>query len=94
MAVKKNTRSAVRRMHIRKGDIVKAIAGDDKGKQGKVLGTFPSRNRALVEALGFVKKHLRKTQENPNGGIVEREAPVAASNLVLVSRPGQKEETE
>ena len=91
MAKKNNTKSAVRRMHIRKGDVVKAIAGDDKGKQGKVLGTFPAKNRALVEGLGFVKKHLRKTQDNPNGGVVEREAPIAASNLVLVSRPGQKE---
>ena len=92
MAKKNNTKSAVRRMHIRKGDVVKAIAGDDKGKQGKVLGTFPAKNRALVEGLGFVKKHLRKTQDNPNGGVVEREAPIAASNLVLVSRPGKKEE--
>ena len=91
MAKKNNIKSAVRRMHIRKGDVVKAIAGDDKGKQGKVLGTFPAKNRALVEGLGFVKKHLRKTQDNPNGGVVEREAPIAASNLVLVSRPGQKE---
>ena len=91
MAKKNNIKSAVRRMHIRKGDVVKAIAGDDKGKQGKVLGTFPAKNRALVEGLGFVKKHLHKTQDNPNGGVVEREAPIAASNLVLVSRPGQKE---
>ena len=91
MAKRNNTKSAVRRMHIRKGDIVKAIAGDDAGKQGKVLGTFPARNRALVEGLNFVKKHMRKSQDTPNGGIVEKEAPMAASNLALVSRPGKKE---
>lgn len=87
---RKKTKSGVRRMHIRKGDTVKAICGDDAGKQGKVLGTFPGRNRALVEGMNFVKKHMRKTQDNPNGGIVEKEAPMAASNLKLVSRPGKK----
>lgn len=92
MAKKNSTaKQGVRRMHIRRDDIVKAITGDDAGKQGKVLRTYPERNRALVEGLNFVKKHLRKSQDNPNGGIISREAPMAASNLKLVSRPGKKE---
>jgi len=54
---------------------------------------YPETNRALVEGFHFVKKHLRKSQDNPNGGIVEREAPMAASNLAVVT-PAKKAEKE
>lgn len=67
--------------HIKKGDTVTVIAGDDKGKTGKVLQTVPQTGRALVEGLNFVKKHMRKTEENPQGGVVEMEASIALSNL-------------
>jgi len=67
--------------HIRKGDVVDAIAGDDKGKRGKVLQVLPETGRALVEGLNMVKRHMRKSQDNPKGGIVEKEAPIALSNL-------------
>ena len=67
--------------HIKKGDTVKVIAGDDKGKTGKVLEVDPRSGRAFVEGINFVKKHMRKTQDNPQGGIAEREAPIAISNL-------------
>ncbi len=67
--------------HIKKGDTVVVVAGDDKGKTGKVLQTSPQTGRALVEGLNFVKKHMRKTEENPHGGVVEMEAPIAISNL-------------
>ena len=67
--------------HIKKGDTVVVIAGDDKGKSGKVLQTMPQTGRALVEGLNFVKKHMRKTEDNPQGGVVEMEAPIAISNL-------------
>lgn len=67
--------------HIKKGDTVVAIAGDDKGKSGKVLQVFPEKERALVEGLNMVKKHMRATQDNPQGGIVEMEAPIHVSNL-------------
>ncbi len=66
---------------IKKGDTVQAIAGDDKGKTGKVLQVLPETGRALVEGLNFVKKHMRKTQDNPQGGVVEKEAPINLSNL-------------
>ena len=67
--------------HIKKGDTVKVIAGDDKGKTGKVLEVDTRTGRAFVEGINFVKKHMRKTQDNPQGGIAEREAPIAISNL-------------
>ena len=66
---------------IKKGDMVQAIAGDDKGKSGKVLQVLSDGSRALVEGLNFVKKHMRKTQDNPQGGVFEKEAPIHISNL-------------
>lgn len=68
---------------LKKGDTVTVISGNDKGKTGKVLQTMPTKGRALVEGVNFVKKHMRKTQDNPEGGIVEMEAPLAISNLKL-----------
>ena len=67
--------------HIKKGDTVKVIAGEDKGKTGKVLEVNPQSGRAYVEGINFVKKHIQKTQDDPQGGIVEKEAPIAISNL-------------
>ncbi|MBI9019777.1 MAG: 50S ribosomal protein L24 [Verrucomicrobia bacterium] len=66
---------------IKKGDMVQVIAGDDKGKSGKVLQVLSGGGRALVEGLNFVKKHMRKTQDNPQGGVFEKEAPIHLSNL-------------
>jgi len=65
--------------HIKKGDMVQAITGDNKGKTGKVLQVLGER--ALVEGLNFVKKHMRKTQDNPQGGVIEKEASINLSNL-------------
>jgi large subunit ribosomal protein L24 len=67
--------------NIKKGDTVQAIAGDDKGKSGKVIEVIRERDCALVEGLNFVKKHMRKTQDNPQGGVIEKEAPIHLSNL-------------
>ncbi len=66
---------------IKKGDMVQAITGDDKGKTGKVLQVLSAGDRVLVEGLNFVKKHMRKTQDNPQGGVFEKEAPIHLSNL-------------
>ncbi len=66
---------------IKRGDLVQAIAGDEKGKTGKVLQLLPESGRAVVEGLNYVKKHMRKTQDNPNGGVIEKEAPIHLSNL-------------
>lgn len=70
---------------IKKGDVVVAIAGDDAGtgKHGKVLQVLSDQDKAIVEGLNYVKKHIRPTQDNPQGGVVEKEAPIHLSNLKL-----------
>ncbi len=73
-----------RKLHIKKGDTVAVIAGKEKGKKGKVLHVSPTSNRALVEALNMMTRHERPTQRNPQGGMVQKEAPIHASNLMLV----------
>lgn len=84
-------------VHVRKGDIVAAISGNAAagGKTGKVLRVVPEKGRAIVEGLNFVKKHMRKTQDNPEGGIVEKEGSIAVSNLRVVEsakeKPGRKQ---
>lgn len=72
-------------MHIKKGDTVKILSGAYKGKTGKVLYVLPKRNRAIVESVNFVKRHSRPTQQNPQGGIVEKEASIHVSNLAVVA---------
>jgi large subunit ribosomal protein L24 len=72
-------------VRIRKNDQVLVIAGKDKGKAGKVLRTFPKQKSAIVEGVNFIKRHTRANpQRNVKGGIVEREAPVHVSNLMVV----------
>jgi large subunit ribosomal protein L24 len=71
-------------MKIKKGDTVRVISGNYRGKTGKVLKVIPRRNRAIVEGINFVKRHSRPTQTNPQGGIIEREASIHLSNLMLV----------
>lgn len=71
-------------MSIRKGDIVEVIAGDDVGKQGKVLSVTPKSNKIIVEGINFMKRHSKPTQQSPQGGIIEREAPIHISNLMIV----------
>ena len=72
-------------MNIRKNDIVIPISGSSAlgGKTGKVLQVIRAKNRVLVEGLNLVKKHMRKSQDNPKGGIVEKEASLQLSNLML-----------
>lgn len=71
----------MKKAKIKRGDTVKVIAGDDKGKSGKVLQMLPENGRILVEGVNFVKKHMQKSEDNPQGGVVEREAPIAISNV-------------
>ena len=72
------------KLNIRKGDLVKVIAGDSKGQQGKVLQVITKDNRILVEAVNMVSKHTKPSAANPNGGINKKEAPIHISNLMLV----------
>ncbi len=71
---------------LKKNDTVKVLAGRDKGKQGRVLAVFPKKDRALVEGVNFVKKHTRKSQQDPQGGIVSKESPIHISNLALLCK--------
>ena len=71
---------------IRKGDTVEVLSGEDRGKEGVVLKIDPSKERAIVEGVNFVKRHTRPTQKNPQGGIVEKEAPIHLSNLRPIGR--------
>ena len=72
--------------HIKRNDEVVVIAGSHKGKSGKVLEILTSKERARVEGVAMIKRHLKKSQENPNGSIVEREGSIHVSNLQLKSR--------
>jgi large subunit ribosomal protein L24 len=86
------------KLKIRKGDIVKVIAGDSKGAQGRVLEIILDKGRALVEGVNTVSKHTRPNAKNTQGGIIKKEAPIHISNLMLVdgkgnaTRVGRKEE--
>lgn len=71
------------KMRIKKGDTVVVISGEDKGRKGKVLRAYPKTNRVIVEKVNFIKKHTRPTQQNPQGGIVQMEAPIHVSNVKL-----------
>ncbi len=71
-------------MHVKKGDTVIVITGKDKGKKGRVLASFPKKDRVLVEGINLVKKHTRPSQSNPQGGIVTQEAPIHVSNVSLI----------
>jgi large subunit ribosomal protein L24 len=68
-------------LKIKKGDEVVVIAGDHKGSKGKVLDIIRAKNRVLVEGINLVKKHEKKSQDNPQGSIIEREASIHYSNL-------------
>jgi len=70
--------------HIKKNDTVMVIAGKEKGKTGKVLRIIPKKDRALVEKLNMVKRHMRPGPQSRQGGIVEKESPLHISNLMLV----------
>ncbi len=71
------------KLKIRKGDLVQVIAGDSKGKQGKVLEVVLATNRVVVEGANLVSKHTKPNAANPNGGIVKQEAAIHVSNLMV-----------
>ena len=79
-------------MRIKKGDLVRVMSGNDKGKEGKILKVFPKADRVIVEKINLIKRHQRPNQMNPQGGIIEKEAPIHASNVMLVC-PNTKQPT-
>ena len=72
-------------MKITKGDTVQMITGNDSGKTGRVIKVFLNTNRVVVEGVNLVKKHSRPTQENPQGGIIEKEATIHISNVMMLA---------
>ena len=73
------------KFHIKRGDQVVVIAGSQKGKSGKVLEILAAKSRARVEGVGMIKRHLKKSQEHPQGTIAEREGSIHVSNLMLLA---------
>jgi large subunit ribosomal protein L24 len=74
------------KLHVKKGDEVVVLSGTERGKRGKILRVLPEKQRVIVEGIKMIKKHTRKSQQHPQGAIVEREGSVHASNVMLASR--------
>lgn len=75
---------SIAKTHVKKNDMVKITAGKERGKTGKVLRVFPVKGRVIVESLNLVKRHTRPSQSSPEGGIVEKEAAISLSNVMLI----------
>lgn len=71
-------------MHVKQGDKVKVLTGKDRGKEGEILQVFPKKERVLVEGVNMVKVHAQPSQENPQGGILNVEAPIHVSNVLPI----------
>jgi large subunit ribosomal protein L24 len=82
------------KFHVKKGDQVEVISGNFRGSSGKVLEVLPKKQRVLIEGVRIIKKHLRKSQDNPSGKIAEREGPIHISNVKLVERETKTEKKE
>lgn len=80
------------KFHVRRGDIVQVVTGNHKGSQGKILEVVAKKEQVIVEGVRLIKKHARRTQDSPNGGIIEREGPIHISNVKLIERPETKSE--
>lgn len=78
------------KFHVKKGDHVEVIAGNFKGSSGKILQVLPKKERVLIEGVRIIKRHLRKSQDNPQGKIAEREGPIHISNVRLMEREEKK----
>jgi len=81
------------KLKIKSGDVVKVIAGDHKGSEGKVLRVIRDKNKAVIEGVNMVSKHTKPSAKSPQGGIVKKEAPMHISNLSLID-PKSKEATK
>ncbi len=80
----------MKKLHIKKGDKVKVISGIHRGETGEVLSVIPQTERAIVEGINMVSKHMKPSQKNPDGGIIQQEAAIHISNLMIID-PKSKE---
>ncbi len=77
------------KLHVKKGDMVQVITGNDKGKKGRVVEVKTDSLRAIVEGINIVSRHTKPNAQNQNGGIIKKEAPVHISNLMVVDKSGK-----
>ena len=82
------------KLHVRKGDQVEVISGNHRGSTGKVLEVMARKQRVLVEGVRMIKRHLKKSQDNPQGKIAEREGPIHISNVKVIERGERKAKTK
>jgi large subunit ribosomal protein L24 len=78
-----------KKLHVKKGDTVKVLAGNSKGQEGKVLKVIIEKEKAIVEGIALVSKHSKPNAKNTKGGIVKQEAPIHVSNLMLIDSTGK-----
>jgi large subunit ribosomal protein L24 len=78
------------KFHVKKGDEVEVICGNSKGSSGKILEVRAGKQQVLIEGVRIIKKHLRKSQDNPQGKIAEREGPIHISNVKLIEKKAEK----
>jgi len=81
------------KFHVKKGDQVEVVSGNHKGATGKVLQLLPKKNQVLIEGVRLIKKHTRKSQDNPQGAIIEREGPVHVSNVKVVEKSNKSDKS-
>jgi large subunit ribosomal protein L24 len=74
------------KFHVKRGDTVQVISGNHRGSSGKILKVLPDKSQVIIEGVRLIKKHQRKTQDNPNGAIIQREGPIHISNVKIVER--------
>ena len=84
--------AARKKTHVKKGDQVLVISGNHKGKSGKVARVLPKKDQVIVEGVRMIKKHAKKSQDHPQGGILEVEGPIHISNVKLVDAPAPAED--
>jgi large subunit ribosomal protein L24 len=80
------------KFHVKRGDTVQVISGNHRGSSGRILKVLPDKAQVIIEGVRLIKKHQRKTQDNPNGAIVQREGPIHISNVKIVERATAEKE--
>ena len=80
------------KFHVKRGDTVQVISGNHRGSSGKILQVLPEKAQVIIEGVRLIKKHQRKTQNNPNGAIIEREGPIHISNVKIVERANSEKD--
>jgi large subunit ribosomal protein L24 len=82
------------KFHVKRGDTVQVISGNHRGSSGRILKVLPDKAQVIIEGVRLIKKHQRKTQDNPSGAIVQREGPIHISNVKIVERATSEKEKQ